>query len=175
MWAARIVVSHRGTEKQFHGKLAANGEVFDMTANTAAHRKLPLGSIVRVRNLGNGKNVQDRNTDRGPYVMGRMLDLSHAAARALGMVDKGTATVQLEVIGAHRGLWSVPPPQSIHLALTSASLPPSPPSPTDVESPMAALRLIPHDALYVRRERRSGGVLPADYQAHRAVPALHVA
>ena len=45
-------MSHRGTEKQFHGKLAANGEVFDMTANTAAHRKLPLGSIVRVRNLG---------------------------------------------------------------------------------------------------------------------------
>ena len=118
-------MSHRGTEKQFHGKLAANGEVFDMTANTATHRKLPLGSIVRVRNLGNGKNVQDRNTDRGPYVMGRMLDLSHAAARALG-IDKGTATVQLEVIGAHRGLWSVPPPQSIHLALTSASLPPEP-------------------------------------------------
>jgi rare lipoprotein A len=82
-----------------------------------------LGNIVRVLNLDNGKTVQDRITDRGPYVMGRILGLSHAAARALGMVDKGTATVQLEVIGAHRGLWPVPPPQSIHLVLTSTSLP----------------------------------------------------
>ena len=60
----------------FHGKLAANGEVFDKTAHTAAHRKLSLGTVVRVMNVDNGKFVQVRITDRGPYVHGRMLDLS---------------------------------------------------------------------------------------------------
>jgi len=77
--------------KEFHGKLAANGEAFDMTAYTAAHRKLPLGSVVRVVNLTNGKTVQVRINDRGPYVAGRMLDLSHAAARELGMDPRGSA------------------------------------------------------------------------------------
>src|SRR5688572_20139751 len=85
--------------KAFHGKVAANGEVFDMTAYTAAHRKLPLGSVVQVMNVDTGKSVQVRITDRGPYVGGRMMDLSHAAARDLGMVDAGTAVVQIEVVG----------------------------------------------------------------------------
>ncbi len=156
--------------KEFHGRLAANGEVFDMRDYTAAHRKLPLGSIVRVLNLDNGKAVEVRITDRGPYVIGRMLDLSHAAARALDMVDKGTAPVQLEVIGAHRGFWPLPPPQWTHLSLRSHGLFTSRRSPEDMESPMVALHVMPHDALYVRRERRSGSVLPADYTAHKAVP-----
>ena len=94
--------------KEFHGKLAANGEVFDMMAYTAAHRKLPLGSIVRVINLENGKSVQVRINDRGPYVTGRMLDLSHAAARELGMVEAGTTAVQIEVIGDHHAVAPVP-------------------------------------------------------------------
>lgn len=161
--------------KQFHGKLAANGEVFDMTAYTAAHRKLPLGSIVRVLNLDNGKSLNVRITDRGPYVMGRMMDLSHAAARALDMVDKGTAPVQLEVIGVHRGFWPLASQQWTHLSLSSEGLFTSRRSPNNMQSPMVALRLMPHDALYVRRERRSGTVLPADYMAHRAIPALMVA
>ena len=141
-----------------------------MTAYTAAHRKLPLGSIVRVLNLDNGKSVHVRITDRGPYVRGRMLDLSQAAARALDMVEKGTAPVQLEVIGAHRGFWPLPPPQWTHLSLSSQGLFTSRSSPKEMESPRVALRLMPRDALYVRRERRSGSVLPADYTAHRAVP-----
>lgn len=84
--------------KEFHGRVAANGEVFDMTAMTAAHRKLPLGSLVRVVNLINGKHVYVRINDRGPYVNGRMLDVSHAAAVELGMVDAGVSIIHLEVL-----------------------------------------------------------------------------
>jgi rare lipoprotein A len=87
---------------QFHGKQAANGELFNMEALTAAHRTLPLGSMVRVVNLLNGKHVRVRINDRGPYVNGRILDLSRAAAAQLGMVDGGLSVIQLEVIGDHR-------------------------------------------------------------------------
>jgi len=87
---------------QFHGRLAANGEVFNMDALTAAHRTLPLGSMVRVVNLVNGKHVRVRINDRGPYMNGRILDLSYAAAAQLGMVDEGVSVIQLEVIGDHR-------------------------------------------------------------------------
>ncbi len=88
--------------EQFHGRQAANGEIFDMAAMTAAHRTLPLGSIVRVVNLKNGKHVRVRINDRGPYVNGRILDLSRAAAARLGMLEDGVAVVQVEVIGDHR-------------------------------------------------------------------------
>ncbi len=87
---------------QFHGRQAANGEIFNMEAMTAAHRTLPLGSMVRVVNLLNGKYVRVRINDRGPYVNGRILDLSRAAAAQLGMMDKGLSVIQLEVIGDHR-------------------------------------------------------------------------
>lgn len=86
----------------FHGKVTASGERFDMEAFTAAHRTLPMGSMVRVVNLLNGKHVRVRITDRGPYVAGRILDLSYAAAVRLGMVETGLSVVQLEVIGDHR-------------------------------------------------------------------------
>ena len=95
--------------KEFHGRLTANGEVFDMTAYTATHRKLPLGSVVRVMNPVNGKSLEVRINDRGPYVQGRMLDLSHAAARELGMVEAGTAAVHIVVIGHHRAILPQPP------------------------------------------------------------------
>ena len=88
--------------EQFHGKVAANGEIFDMSALTAAHRTLPLGSMVRVVNLMNGKHVRVRINDRGPYVNGRILDLSYAAAARLGMVDGGLSVIQLEIIGDRR-------------------------------------------------------------------------
>lgn len=74
----------------FHGKQAANGELFDMGALTAAHRTLPLGSVVRVVNLANGKHVYVRITDRGPYVNGRILDLSRGAAAQIGMLSGGS-------------------------------------------------------------------------------------
>ncbi|MFO0779998.1 MAG: septal ring lytic transglycosylase RlpA family protein [Nitrospira sp.] len=88
--------------EQFHGRQAANGEIFDMEGLTAAHRTIPLGSVVRVVNLSNGKHLHVRVTDRGPYEKGRILDLSHRAAVLLGMEREGVARVQLEVVGERR-------------------------------------------------------------------------
>ncbi len=88
--------------EQFHGRQAANGEIFDMEGLTAAHRTIPLGSVVRVVNLSNGKHLHVRVTDRGPYEKGRVLDLSHGAAVLLGMEREGVAHVQIEVVGARR-------------------------------------------------------------------------
>ncbi len=82
----------------FHGRRTATGERYDQLQLTAAHRTWPLGSHVRVTHLGNGRNVIVRINDRGPYVAGRAIDLSLAAARRLGMVGQGTAPVQLEPI-----------------------------------------------------------------------------
>ncbi len=82
----------------FNGKLTANGEVYNMDDMTAAHKTLPLGSVVRVNNLDNGKSVEVRINDRGPYVKGRIIDLSKAAAHAIDMGNGGTAHVRLDLI-----------------------------------------------------------------------------
>ncbi len=84
--------------KDFHGKLTANGEVFDMYGLTAAHKTLPLNTVVRVTNLDNGKSILLRINDRGPFVKGRILDCSYGAAMKLGFVNQGTARVRIEVI-----------------------------------------------------------------------------
>jgi rare lipoprotein A len=82
----------------FHGRVAADGSVYDMEQITAAHKTLPLGSWVRVTNLKNGKIVDVRITDRGPFIDGRVIDLSRAAARAIDVLDPGTAPVRVEVL-----------------------------------------------------------------------------
>ncbi len=78
-----------------HGLPTASGEPYDMEALTAAHRSLPLGTCVEVIHLGNGRRVLVRVNDRGPYVPGRTIDLSHRAAEELGMVDEGLAHVRI--------------------------------------------------------------------------------
>jgi rare lipoprotein A len=78
--------------------MTASGRRFDMHELTAAHRTLPLGARVRVRNLLNGRSVVVTITDRGPFVKNRVIDLSYAAARQLGLLGPGTAPVQLEVL-----------------------------------------------------------------------------
>lgn len=83
----------------FHGNLTASGEVYDQHELTAAHPTLPLGTRVLVTNLQNGRQVEVRINDRGPFVKGRILDLSYAASRCLGMTRPGTARVRLEVLG----------------------------------------------------------------------------
>ncbi len=88
--------------ESFHGKQAANGELFDMEALTAAHRTLPLGSVVRVVNLANGKYLHVRITDRGPYINNRILDLSRGAAVRLGMMEGGLSHVQIQLVGERR-------------------------------------------------------------------------
>jgi rare lipoprotein A len=84
----------------YHNRRGSNGEVYDMNAMTAAHLTLPLGSIVRVTNLKTGKSALVRITDRGPFVEGRIVDLSLAAAKALDVYLPGTAKVRLEVLQA---------------------------------------------------------------------------
>jgi rare lipoprotein A len=81
------------------GRRTASGEIYDKGRLTAAHRTLPLGTRLRVTNLENGRIVRVRVNDRGPYVGGRVLDLSEAAARALGMREDGVVRVRLDVEG----------------------------------------------------------------------------
>lgn len=81
------------------GNLTANGETFDMNRLTAAHPSLPFNTRVRVTNQHNGRSVIVRINDRGPFVGGRIIDLSRAAASELGMINRGTATVTLEILG----------------------------------------------------------------------------
>ncbi len=80
---------------KFHGRPTASGEPYNMYAFTAAHKLLPLGTYVLVTNLENGRQVVVRINDRGPFVKDRIIDLSYAAAKALGMVQKGVARVRL--------------------------------------------------------------------------------
>lgn len=96
-------LSQRGTAsfyaEAFHGRQTANGERYDMNAMTCAHSSLPFGTILEVENLDNGETAVVRVNDRGPYVGGRIVDLSRAAADRIGMVGTGTAEVLLRVVG----------------------------------------------------------------------------
>jgi rare lipoprotein A len=83
--------------KDFHGRRTASGAVYDMYQLTAAHQTLPLGTSVMVTHLDNSKSVVVTINDRGPFVKGRIIDLSYAAAQALGMVEEGVARVRVEV------------------------------------------------------------------------------
>jgi len=83
----------------FHGKRTSNGEIYDMNAMTAAHKTLPLGVFVKVRNKDNGREAIVRVNDRGPFVKGRIIDLSYAAAKKLGVDVAGTAFVRIDALG----------------------------------------------------------------------------
>lgn len=83
----------------FHAKLTSNGEVYDMFAFTAASKTLPMNTMVEVKNLENGKKTIVRINDRGPFIEGRIIDLSNSAARQIDMVKQGTVDVELTVIG----------------------------------------------------------------------------
>jgi len=93
---------NRGTMKaswygpKFHGKMTANGEIYDQMAFTAAHKRLSFGTLLKVTNVKNGRSVIVRINDRGPYIEGRDLDLSKGAAIELGMLRKGVARLKIE-------------------------------------------------------------------------------
>ncbi len=84
--------------KQFDGRATASGEPFDMYQFTAAHRTLPLGTQVRVTNLANGRAIVVRINDRGPWIEGRVLDLSYAAARVIDMHARGVGRVRIDIV-----------------------------------------------------------------------------
>ncbi len=89
--------------QDFHGKRTSSGEIYDMHAMTAAHKLLPLGTFVRVTNLQNSRVIEVRVNDRGPFVRGRVIDLSYAAAQKLGIVGPGTAHVEVIALGTPAG------------------------------------------------------------------------
>lgn len=82
----------------FEGRTTANGEIYDMTASTAAHPDLPFGSMVRLINTRNGRSAVVRINDRGPFVDGRNIDVSYHAAEKLGILDRGVAKVRMELL-----------------------------------------------------------------------------
>lgn len=85
--------------RDFHGKKTSNGETYDMHAMTAAHKTLPLGTYVKVTRLDNGKETIVRVNDRGPFVKGRIIDLSYKAASEIGIADSGTCRVKIAALG----------------------------------------------------------------------------
>jgi len=85
--------------EEYHGRKTANGEIYDMYAMTAAHRTLPFNTRVRVTNLENGKKADLRINDRGPFIPGRIIDLSKSGAQVLGILGQGTAKVTVEATG----------------------------------------------------------------------------
>jgi len=159
--------------ESFHGKQAANGELFDMKALTAAHRTLPLGSVVRVVNLANGKHLHVRITDRGPYVNNRILDLSRGAAARLGMMEGGLCVVRVQLVGERRpsALLSSEAMKTVSVALilgleqapTGANQPL--PSTWEKLDPLlvSPLRLPPRDIWFQQRARRLTGMQAADH------------
>lgn len=144
----------------FNEKYTANGEVFDLNRLTAAHPTLPLPSIVAVTNLDNGRELQLRVNDRGPYANGRIIDVSRRAAQLLGFETKGTANVRVKIIkeesvrvaaAAMRGEGAIavaaaapdlpyppPPPRSVAVPPVVAAAPPPPPRPASSPPPRAA-------------------------------------
>lgn len=96
LWSESGIASWYGAP--YHNRRGSNGEIYDMHAMTAAHRTLPLGSIVRVIDLKTESSAIVRITDRGPFIEGRIIDLSQAAAEKLGMVQRGTTEVRIDVL-----------------------------------------------------------------------------
>ena len=180
--AADVGMKERGIASwygdDFDGWVTASGDLYDIYGLTAAHRTLPLGTMVRVTNVVNGRQVTIRVNDRGPYVNGRILDLSYAAARELDMVRDGISAVYLEVVGRHgpdlfvgpasmsadttwllgqaRHTWAVPPPDR------------------DIGGTVDAVRMMPSDILRERRARRVGDIMAAEHRAD-VVATLEVA
>jgi len=153
----------------FHGYETASGELFNMHAFTAAHRTLPLGTVARIVNVVNGTHVMIRINDRGPYVNGRVLDLSYAAAKALGIEQSGVSAIQLEVVGtnlfeAGRTSSLVPMAEARELfegALGSVSRQSPYVSPNN-HIHHALARMMSTDILRERRTRRVGDVMAAE-------------
>lgn len=183
---ARGIASWYGAD--FHGLATASGEVYDMEALTGAHRTLPLGTVVKVTNVVNGKQVLVRINDRGPYVKGRIVDLSRAAARELGMVEDGITPVQLEVLevaGYGETGWLSAVIEAIMQVRSFTKLEPRPESvdsdasradarwllPEEVRSERN-LRLPPIDVMRERRARRVADILAAEHRVYTTATLL---
>jgi rare lipoprotein A len=159
--------------EDFHGWLTANGEIYDMEALTAAHRTLPLGTWVLVTNIENGKQVRVRINDRGPYLYGRVLDLSLAGARELDMVESGIAAVQIEVVGdLGAGFVSAADLAPLPLAMQTAGAGEDAFSLAQPRK-VRAVRTLPNDLRRQRRVRRAADFQAAERRAY-SVASLQI-
>lgn len=129
---------------KFHGRRTANGEFFDMNAVSAAHRTLPMPSMVRVNNLDNGRSIAVRVNDRGPFVRGRIIDMSRRGAQLLGFRYKGTARVRVRVM----------PEESRRVAALAKTM-----------SPPASMRSAPAGVVFEPLPKGSGPVVTASLPA----------
>ena len=137
---------------KFHGKKTANGERYDMHAMSAAHKTLPMPTMVRVTNLNNGRSVVVRVNDRGPFVKNRVIDLSYAAARALGYDNEGTAPVRVEALGQNSMMATNsspavrPSPKPLTLPTPPAAIPEN-----RITPPVAAIKhAVRHGEMYIQ-------------------------
>ncbi len=115
---ARVGAVERGSASwygdPYHGRRTSNGEIYDMNALTAAHLSLPFDTIVRVRNLSNDRSVEVRINDRGPFVKGRLIDLSRRAAEQLEMIGPGTTLVEVKVVATPEMARARVPARPVH-------------------------------------------------------------
>jgi rare lipoprotein A len=133
----------------FHGRLTANGEIYDQEAMTAAHRTLPMPSLVQVTNLDNGRSVRVRVNDRGPYAHGRIIDMSKRAAELLGFTNQGTAKVRVQILEV----------ESRQLAMLASG---------GTAGAAAAPPAVPVESVAVQELPASGGAAPARTTAQAA-------
>ncbi len=162
--------------EDFHGLATASGEIYDMDGITAAHRSLPLGTVVKVLNVRNGRQVIVEVNDRGPYKKGRVIDLSFGAAMRLGMAEAGVGVVEVEIVGP------VGPPvhgdQSAPQPRTPAAPSATPPSllvghgPVPATAGRSRLRSRPAEVRRFPRLRRVADILEADHAVYRTTACL---
>jgi rare lipoprotein A len=155
--------------QEFAGRTTANGEIFDPLLLTAAHRTLPFGTVVDVKDMKSGKVVRVRINDRGPYVGNRLIDLSYAAAQQIGLVEPGSGEVDLNVVTIGKGEREPPAPYSIVVADVApipAPLPaPAPPAPAPAPAVVDQVQVIEeHRGVETRRQ------VAADGKTIEAVP-----
>lgn len=145
---------------QFHGRKTANGEVFDMFAMTAAHKTLPMNTLLQVRNLENGMKTLVRVNDRGPFVEDRIIDLSYSAANKIGMLDDGVTPIEVIVLGE-----TALPDASIHPQAAGAPIIPA--GATDPLATTAGSGLVDEDGLQIVAGKTAR--LSADFPEERPV------
>ena len=160
---------------KFHGKKTANGERYDMHAMSAAHKTLPMPTMVRVTNLNNGRSVIVRVNDRGPFVKSRIIDLSYAAARALGYDSEGTAPVRVEAL-SQGGMMASNSTPVARTAARPVALPSPPPNNSSAPSSAIVKHLAKPGGMYIQLGAFSSAVnadrLKAELQA--AYPSVDI-
>lgn len=141
--------------EDFHGKYTANGEVFDLNGLTAAHRTLPMPSVVEVTNLDNGRRLAVRVNDRGPFARGRIIDVSRRAAQLLGFEGNGTAKVRVKILV----------PETIQVASIARR------SGSDDKTPVEAVQAAPRAPVVTEILPPAPGVRVASTQPQQILPA----